>query len=230
MAENFHKGHRQRVKEKYLKDLSMKHFMDYEVLEFMLFYAYPMKDTKPIAKMLLNKYGTLHSLLNTDPKQMVKDGIVTENVAIYLSMFKTINKKACESLYDEDMVLNTFLKASNLMKSLMIEQSYESLYLVCLKKKKKVNAIEKINDGNYREVRTSVDYILKRALLSNAVFVIIGHNHPSGVCEPSANDYKFTKEIEHALKVINIRLLDHIIVSGDKSFSFAKNRCFEISS
>ena len=97
--DNPNKGHRQRVKERFLKEGNFDSFQDYEVLEMMLFYAYPMKDTKPIAKRLINLYGSLHNVLNTEPKQLVQEAGLTENVAILLAMFPQAMRKYTRSFY-----------------------------------------------------------------------------------------------------------------------------------
>ena len=227
--DNPNKGHRQRVKERFLNDGNFDSFQDYEVLEMMLFYAYPMKDTKPVAKRLINLYGSLHNVLNTDPKQLMQEAGLTENVAVYISMFPHVMRKYTKSFYQKGKVIDSFLKAVDLFSGLLKAQPYESFYLVSLDVAKKVIAIDRINDGNAVEVNLCYDNILKKALLNKASFVIIGHNHPSGFCEPSGSDYKITRDLNSGLELLNIKLMDHIIICGDKYYSFAKNRYFGMS-
>ena len=224
--ENPNKGHRQRVKERFLNDGNMDSFQDYEVLEMMLFYAYPMKDTKPIAKKLISMYGSLHNVLNTEPEQLVQEAKLTENVAIYISMFPSVMRRYTKSFYSKGKIIDCFSKAVDLFSGLLKAQPFESFYLVSLDIAKKVISIDRINDGNAVEVSLCCDNILKKALLNKASFVIIGHNHPSGFCEPSTEDYQITRALSDGLESLKIKLIDHIIICGDKNFSFAKNRYF----
>lgn len=227
--DNPNKGHRQRVKERFLKEGNFDSFQGYEVLEMMLFYAYPMKDTKPIAKRLISLYGSLHNVLNTEPKQLVQEAGLTENVAILLAMFPQVMRKYTRSFYEKGIVIDTLSKAVDLFSGLLKAQPFESFFLVSMDITKKVTAIDRINDGNAVEVSLCCDNILKKALLNKASFVIIGHNHPSGICEPSRNDYQITGTLHQGLEHLQIRLLDHIIICGDKNFSFAKNRYFGLN-
>lgn len=227
--DNLNKGHRQRVKERFLNEGNLDSFQDYEVLELLLFYAYPMKDTKPIAKRLINIFGSLHNVLNAEPDRLVQEAGLTENIAIYISMFPHIMRKYTKSFYCKGKIIDSVLKATDLFAGLLKAQPFESFYMVSLDIAKKVIAIDRINDGNAVEVSLCCDNILKKALLNKASFVIIGHNHPSGFCEPSSNDYKITGDLNNGLKLLNIKLMDHIIICGDKNYSFARNRYFGMS-
>ncbi|MDO5388594.1 MAG: JAB domain-containing protein [Clostridia bacterium] len=227
--ENPNKGHRQRVKERFLNEGNLDSFQDYEVLELILFYAYPMKDTKPIAKRLINMYGSLHNVLNTEPKQLMEEAKVTENIAVYISMFPHVMRRYTKSFYKKGQIVDCFSTAVNLFSGLLKAQPFESFYLVSLDIGKKIIAIDRINDGNAVEVALCYDNILKKALLNKASFAIIGHNHPSGFCEPSENDYKITGDINRGLELLGIKLLDHIIICGDKNYSFARNRFFGLN-
>lgn len=224
--ENLNKGHRQRVKDRFLLDGNFDSFQDYEVLEMILFYAYPMKDTKPIAKRLISLYGSLHNVFNAEVKQLMQDAGLTQNVAIYISMFPHVMRKYTKSFYEKGKIIDCFSKAVDLLSGLLKAQSYETFYLISLNIAKKVIAVDRINDGNAVEVALCCDNILKKALLNKASFVIIGHNHPSGFCEPSENDYALTGELKRGLEALNIKMMDHIIVCGSKNFSFAKNRYY----
>ncbi len=224
--ENINAGHRQRVRERYLAEGNFDSFKDYEVLEMLLFYAYPMRDTKPIAKKLIEIYGSLYNVLNADPRQLMQEAGLTQNAAIYLSMLPCVIKRSAASLYSKGKVVNSFLKAEELFAGLLRYQSYESFYMLSLDVNKRVIAVDRINDGNAVEVTFCYENILKKALLNNASFVIIGHNHPSGSCEPSTSDYNITSNLNSGLRQLNIKMLDHLIICDEKTFSFAKSNFF----
>ncbi len=227
--ENLNKGHRQRVKERYLNEGNMDSFQDYEVLEMMLFYAYPMKDTKPIAKKLINIFGSLHNVLNAEPAQLMEEAGLTQNVAIYISMFPNVMRQYTKSFYKKGIVIEKVYEAIDLFSGLLKAQANETFYMVSLNVARKVIAIDRIGDGSAEEVNLCIELILKKALLNNASFVIIGHNHPSGICEPSENDYAMTGEIKRGLESLGIKMIDHIIVCGNKNFSFSKCRYYGLT-
>lgn len=224
--DNTNRGHRQRVKQRFINDDNFDSFQDYEVLEMMLFYAYPMKDTKPVAKRLINIYGSLHNVLNTDPKQLMAEAGLTEHVAVYLYMFPHVFRRYTRSFYKKGKIIDSFLSALDLFSGLLKAQPYESFYMVSLDYGKKIISVDRINDGNAVEVDVCYEKILKKALLNNASFVIIGHNHPSGCTEPSDSDYKLTRDLYSGLELLNIKLMDHVIICGNKNYSFARNRYF----
>lgn len=227
--ENLNRGHRDRVKDRYLAEGNFDSFQDYEVLEMMLFYAYPMKDTKPIAKRLIQQYGSLHNVINTDPEQLMLEAGLTKNVAVYISIFPQVMKKYTKSFYSKGTVIDSYFAARDLLSGLLKAQNYETFYLISLDIAKKVISIDRMNDGNAVEVSVCSDNILKKALLNKASFVIIGHNHPSGICEPSENDYALTGKLKRNLEAMGIRMIDHIIICGNKNFSFARNKYYGLN-
>lgn len=227
--ENLNKGHRQRVKERYLSAGNLDSFQDYEVLEMMLFYVYPMKDTKPAAKRLINIFGSLHNVLNAEPEQLMKEAGLTLNAAVYISMFPHIMRQYTKSFYKKGVVVSDVYDAIDLFSGLLKAQSYESFYMVSLNAAHKVTSIDRIGDGTADEVTLSSEIILKRALLNNASFVIIGHNHPAGICEPSGSDYAMTGSLKKGFESIGVILIDHIIICGNKNYSFAKDKYFGLT-
>lgn len=224
--DNPNKGHRQRVKERYLANCNLDNFQDYEVLELMLFYAYPMKDTKPIAKKLISQFGSLHNLLSASPQQIVEESGLTENVAIFLTLFNNVSRQAIKNYYKKGKIINSMTDAMELLEGILSGQPYESFFMVSLNSSNKVLAVDRMSDGNKNSALVTIENVVKKALLHDASFVIIGHNHPSGYCEPSKDDYDFTYSVMKSLESVKITLKDHIIICGKKNFSFAKVRYF----
>ncbi len=225
-VKNLNSGHRGRVRKRFIKEGNLDSFQDYEILELMLFYAYPMKDTKAIAKRLLQQYNTLHNLLNSKPEELMIHGGLTENVAVYLSMMPYVARRYMESYYKKGTVINSFKAAAEYIKVLLKAQNYESMYLLSLDANKKLIASDRISSGSYDEVSVTVEPVLEKALLHKAKFVILAHNHPSGTCEPSEADYIATRTFTTKFETLGIRLLDHIIICGDKNYSFANEGYF----
>ena len=217
-------GHRQRVRERYIQAGNFDNFQDYEVLEMMLFYVYPRRDTKPIAKKLIMMYGSLSGVLNTEPERLMKEAGLTENVAVYLSMFPPVMRKHVDSFYRKGTVIDHFLPAYNALSQLLLAQKFESFYLMSLDINKKLISIDRMGDGNSTSVNITCDEVYKKAILNNASYVIIAHNHPGGTSEPSRSDMNLTEALNEGFSALGIRLMDHIIICGRQYFSFAKER------
>lgn len=219
-------GHRKRVKERYLQAGNFDNFQDYEVLEMMLFYVYPRRDTKPTAKKLIMMYGSLAGVLNTEPERLMKEAGLTENVAVYLSMFPPVMRKHVDSFYKKGTAIDHFLTAYKIFSQLMIAQKYESFYLMSLDINKRLISVDRMGDGNGTSVNINKDEVFKKAILNNASYAIIAHNHPGGTSEPSRSDMNLTEVLSEGFSALGIRLMDHIIICGREFFSFAKeNYC-----
>lgn len=103
------------------------------------------------------------------------------------------------------------------------EESEEYLYMVCMNTKNKIIGIFEVSHGNVNSSIVGVREVFQKALLANAVSIIVMHNHPSGDCTPSRQDIEITKRIAEAGKIIGVELLDHIII-GDKCYTSLKEK------
>lgn len=220
------KGHRERVRTRFIKEGSLDSFQDYEILELLLFYACPRRDTKSLAKSLLEQYQSINNLFNASPKELMEHGGLTENMAVYLSMMSHVARRFFSSYYDKGVVFNNFRTACEFLKKLLGAKNYESIYLLSLDINKKLVGVDKLMDGSVDEVNIPVEPVLEKALLHKAKFVILAHNHPSGLCEPSDEDCIATKVFKSKFDNLGIKMLDHIIICGEKNYSFEKKKLY----
>ncbi|MFH1714989.1 MAG: DNA repair protein RadC [Elusimicrobiota bacterium] len=216
-------GHRKRIKEKYLKK-GIAGWHDYEVLELLLTYAIPQKDTKPIAKRLLSKFKTFDSVLTADIKELQKVTGIAEHSAILLKLFKDIAEKFLEKRIIDVDILSSPNNVYDYLKIIMKGKKNEEFFVLFLDSKNHVIASEQLQTGTVNESVIYPRNIVERALLNHAVSVIIAHNHPSGLTEPSADDMKATEAVKQALKTVDISLIDHIIVGAGSYYSFMENK------
>lgn len=224
MGDNLHKGHRKRVKARFIKDGNLDSFEYHQILELLLFYAIPMKDTNEMAHKLLNEYGSFHNLLNASPEDLMKRCKVTESAAVLISMIPHLSRRYLNSAWDKNVRINSLNIASEYFNSLLAGEPYESFYMLCLDVNKRLIKAVKISEGNVGGAHIYIDKVVDWALLYKTSYVLIGHNHPSGTMKPSKSDVDATEKIKLALETINMLLLDHIIVCGRKNYSFAENR------
>lgn len=225
MAGSENNGHRKRLKERYAK-FGIDAFEEHETLELLLFYAYPRVDTNKIAHTFLNEYGSLANLCNAGIGDLVKRLDITENVAILITLLPAIYKKYSLS-FKNDTFFNTTSDVGKYAVNLFHDKIKECFYILCLDGKKRILNTCLISEGTVTETSIYTRNIVETALFNNAVNIVLVHNHPKGNAKPSKADINSTILIINALKYVTIRVLDHIIVSDNKYFSFCENKTID---
>ena len=207
------RGHRNRMRKRYI-DRGLDGFLeDYEVLELLLFYAIPYKDTKTTAKQLLAHFGSLHELLDASVPEIVEAG-VTENCAILLNMIPKLGQRYENSKAKSLTVNRSTADAGREACAWFKNRQEESVRMICLNASGKILKSSEIAKGDVNAVHFPIRKIVETAINSKAVSVILSHNHPGGTLTPSTEDLDATEATAKALETIGIRLLDHLIVSG----------------
>ena len=216
-------GHRKRIKTKYEKS-GLNEWLDYEVLELVLLYAIPRKDTKSIARKLLSRFKSINGVLDADNKDLQSINGISKHTALFLNLLKDISVLYMEKrmfgrdLLSSPQVVYDYLKVS--LKGLM-DEGFKMLFM---DSRNQLIAMETLKNGTVNQTIVFPRKIVERALYHHAVGVLIAHNHPSGSLEPSQEDQDVTKDIREALKTVDITLLDHIIIGGNEFFSFKENQ------
>jgi len=221
MDDKIHAGHRQRVKERFLKE-GLDAFEDHQVLELILFYCIPMKDTNELAHKMIKEFGTLAMLFEADPKDICRRCGVSENTAILISLIPSLARRYFKGKWGNKPVLNSSCKAGEYAISLFAGRTYEAFFVICLDSQNRVNHAALVHEGTINEAPVYPRLIVETALRYQANSVILAHNHPGGSLQPSNADINITKKISVALEAISINVVDHIIVAGDKYMSFAE--------
>ncbi len=222
---NKNAGHRDRVRKRYYEN-GINSLSEHEILELLLFYAIPMKDTKEKAKDLIEKMGGFSNVFDADIDELMKSGEVTFNIAVLIKLINDINKKYEESKYRKRVRINCTDDANKYIRSIIKYEAVENLIVVCLNNEREIIGHDIIARGTINEVVVYTREILQVAFKHKAVSLIIGHNHPSGNPLPSSEDIEMTNKIYKALAYSGVRLSDHIII-GDKEekyYSFYGNK------
>ena len=217
-----HEGHRERMKQRFLNE-GLDHFNQHQVLELLLFYTIPRRDTNPLAHKLLRRYGSLVGVLEAGYEELIKEEGVTQNTAIFLSMIPHLCRRYINDKQGAKPQLNSSAKAGEYAKSLFYGRLYEVFYVICLDSQNKVNHAALVHEGTIDSAPVYPRLIVETALRHKAAAIILAHNHPGGSLKPSAADLDATRKIRTACDAISIRVVDHIIVAGDEYFSFADN-------
>ena len=214
-------GHRKRAKEKFLKSLG-KELHDYEILEILFFGIFPRSDTKPLAKKLLAKFGSIASIINADIDQLQDVEGVGSGAAILIKIVAEIAHRILRSDTKSLPILDNWQLVFDYAKSRLAHLNYETFIVLFLNKKFELISDENLASGNHDSVQIDIKLLVKKSLLLNASSVVLMHNHPTSNVNPSTFDIKTTNEISAALKPLNIRIIDHLIVGKKDIFSFKK--------
>ena len=207
-----HTGHRERVRTRYMQE-GLDGFAPHEVLELILFYCIPHKNVNTLAHALIDTFGSLAAVFEASPRQLMKVKGIGEHSAILLSTVPSILKKYQESLINQKYTILTRNDAYRYCGRLFIGCKTEHFRLVALNAAMQVTGNTLLATGSLTEVPAYPRVVVEAALLLNAHSVILCHNHPSDVTEPSGSDIAITEKLARLLRDIHISLLDHIIVS-----------------
>ena len=225
-TKNNAKGHRERVRKKFLEN-GFNGLEDYEVLELLLFYVIPRKDTKAIAKELIKKFKTLANVLKADTLELKTINGLGDVAITFLKMMGALPEKIYEDKLKNQKLIkddkNKITDKEVLLKFLRNKIGYEDVekfYVIYLSSSNEVIAFEESSSGTLDRSSIYPREIYKRVIMENAKSIIIAHNHPSGNTCPSKCDIDITNEIAKGLKNFGALLLEHIIITRDSYFSF----------
>ena len=226
MNEKDSQGHRERIKEKFLKN-GIDGFAEYEILELLLTYCIPRKDTKPIAKELLNKFKSLDNIFKADfDKLSAIDGLGKNSIAFLKLIGDLPSIIYKDELKNKKLIDKETLKISNkdiLLKYLRNKIGYEEIekfYVLYLSSSNEVIEFEENSVGTLDRSSVYPREIYKKIINLNAKSVILAHNHPSDNITPSKCDIELTNEIAKGLKNFGALLIEHIIITKNSYFSF----------
>lgn len=219
MEKKLHEGHRKRVKTRYLTE-GIDEFEDYQVLEMLLFFCIPMKDTNELAHKMINEYGSLAGVFEADTKDICRKCGVSENTAILVSLIPSLSRRYLKGKWGDKPILNSSTKAGEYAIALFAGRTYEAFYVICLDSQNRVNYAGLLHEGTLNEVPVYPRLVVELVLRHQANSIILAHNHPGGSLNPSNDDIELTKKIKAALEPISVKVVDHIIAAGSKYMSF----------
>ncbi len=212
-------GHRQRLKERFLKGGSNA-LQDYELLELLLFQAIPRRDVKPLAKELLETFGSFGDVIDAPAERLKQFNGIGDSALIALKMIKAGASKMAQEQIINKPVLSRW---QTLLDYCRITQGYakhEVFRVLFLDRKNVLIADEVQQEGTVDHTPVYPREVIKRALELTASAIILVHNHPSGDPTPSRGDIDMTKEIIDAGKKLSITVHDHIIIGKKGHTSF----------
>lgn len=216
-----HDGHRQRVKSRF-KEVGESAFDDHNLLELLLFYAVPRRDTNELAHNLINRFGSYSGVLEASVDELMTVDGIGESAAVLIKLVPEMNKRYMQRNTPSEKVINSIEAAGEYFVAKYAYETVEVAYAMFLDTKNHVLSCRAISRGVVNGTNISIRAIAEQALACKATSVIFAHNHPDGIPTPSVEDELTTQKIKVALSTVGIRLADHIIVAGNQFVSLAE--------
>jgi len=211
-------GHRERLLEKYA-ERGLSAFSDYEILEFLLTFALPRIDTKPLAKTLINRYGTVSAVINAPLDELRNIKGLGQRSAALLTLVKDVMAYSLRERVIDKPVITQRGDVENYLRSRLSERRDERVIALYLDNGNRVLGDEIVAEGTVNRCVIFPRKVMEGAMRHSAAAFILVHNHPGGTAAASEEDWKTTERLYNAGKQIDIPMLDHIIISKDKAVS-----------
>ncbi len=212
-------GHRQRLRDRFMQG-GADAMPDYELLEMVLFRVIERRDTKPIAKSLLKKFGTFAEVLNAPDSRLREVKGVGTAVIIELKLIKAAALRLMQTRILEKPVLSSWTEVLDYCHAAMANEEKEQFRILFLDKKNRLIEDEVQSQGTVDHTPVYLREVMKRALELSASALLLVHNHPSGDPHPSRADIDMTRRIMTAAEPFGIVVHDHIVVGREGHASF----------
>jgi DNA repair protein RadC len=215
-------GHRQRMKAKLRQ--SPESLEDYEILELLLGYPLTRRDTKPIAKELLGRCGTLKAILDAPSADYEDISGIGPGVADFFTVLREFLSRYVESDVRTRETLCTPENVVKMARHRLGRLMHEEVWIAYVDNRNRLISWEKASRGTINGVSIHPRDIMETALARKAAGFIIVHNHPGGNAQPSEMDRAFTTQVERAANALFLRFLDHIVVSDSEAYSIMNSQ------
>ena len=222
---SIHDGHRQRLKNRFRRE-GLDRFDEIQVLELLLFYAIPQKDTNPLAHALLDHFGSLPQVLEAPAEELEKVPGVGNNVSTLLNLTTALSRYYMVKRAEQSTILTSSDQCGEYLMPFFVGRRNETVMLLCMDAKCKVLGCKEVGEGSVNSASVPIRRIVELALGMNATTVVLAHNHPSGVAVPSGEDVQTTRRLAAALDAVDITLADHIVVADDDFVSMVQSRMY----
>lgn len=210
-----HEGHRNRLKDRFLKE-GLDGFEPHNVLELLLFYSIPQKDTNEIAHMLINKFGSVSDVFDADVQALMSVPGIKSHSAVLLKLIPEIARYYYEAADEKHDQYDNVDKIGKMLVNKYVGITTETVFLLLFDNKYKLIDCIKAHEGSVNSVQITPRKLIEHAIFKRASMAVLAHNHPGGVPIPSSEDINTTCVLKSAFDLVGITLLEHILVAQNK--------------
>jgi DNA repair protein RadC len=215
-------GHRERIRRKFARN-GLDAFLEHEILEMLLTYVLPRRDTKPLAWALLKRFGAFSKVLEAPEEKLTEVEGIGPSAAQFIVFVRALFTKYARTQIQTPIGLSSPEKVLAYCKMSMRGKEEEFLEIIFLSIRNTVLDTQVVASGLIDRVVISPRKIVEYALSAKAAAMILVHNHPSGDARPSESDILFTQEVIQAARLFHIAVHDHIIIGKNSHFSLHQN-------
>lgn len=209
-APHYH-GHRERLRARFAQ-AGADALPDYELLELVLFRAIPRRDVKPLAKALIDRFGSFAEVVSAEPARLAEVEGVSPGVIVDLKLTEAAGRRLARGAVQERSLLSSWSAVLDYCRTTMAFSAREEFRILFLDKRNHLIADEVQGRGTVDHTPVYPREVARRALELSATAIILAHNHPSGDPSPSAADVRMTREVVNVLDPLGIIVHDHIIL------------------
>lgn len=219
---SYAQGHRARLRARYRMNGEAA-LQDYELLELLLTFAIPRRDTKLLAKKLLERFGTLARVFEAEPSALEEIDGIGPQAAILISLIRPLAARFLTEPPSAKTVLRSTGDAATYFQAKLKGLKEEEVHVAFVNAKNAVTATECLQRGTVDQSVVYVRKVIERALAHKASGFFVIHNHPSGDPAPSDHDRELTRTLQAAATTVGVRFLDHLIIGEATPYSFKAN-------
>ena len=214
-----HEGHRERLRRRFEQE-GLSGFAPHEALELLLTYAIPRVDTNGLAHALIRRFGSLGAVLEASKADLTQVKGIGPRAADLLALMVPLLRMYEQEKLKPRLNLSSYSSLTAYCRTLFLGVGVEQFYVLSLDAKLNLLSASRLFQGTPSEVSVQPRAVVQELIRHNAMGAVLCHNHPSGSLVPSPEDVHITREIQHILESMGMRLYDHILISGQKDYSF----------
>lgn len=218
-----HAGHRKRIRRRFQQS-GMEDFAPHESLELALSFVIPRVDVNRTAHALLNRFGSVSAVLDATEEELCDVEGVGPQTALYLRMLPSLFRLYAMDKCTPNETYDTVAKLGKYLHALYVGVTVERVYILLFNNGMGLMECCHLGDGTVNSSPVTVRRIAELALTKKASCVVLAHNHPRGLAIPSASDLEVTRNVDTALEIIGVPLLEHIIVTENNHAPILRNQ------
>jgi len=218
MQENNTKGHRERLLNRFNKS-GLNGLHEYEIVELLCMLLIPRRDVKPLAKKLCADFGSINELINAEQSKLISYAGLTERNTVYLSFLKELMAYCLKERFSEETFITSRADVESYLKFHLGHRKDEYLAVLFLDTANRILSFDIMAEGTVNQCVVYPRAICEKALEKKASALILIHNHPAQTPQASKPDWLITEKVRKACSVLEIQLVDHLIVTREKTIS-----------
>ncbi len=213
-------GHRQRLRQRFLKS-GLAGFHDYEIVELLLTLGQPYRDMKSASKEAIDRFGTLRGVLEAPAEELCRINGIGPINSLSIRLVQEVAREFLKQGLVKKPVADSAQEIFDYLYHSMRDLKYEVFKVLYLNSQNQIIEAEDLFEGTVDASVVWTREVVAKALKHSATALVFVHNHPSGNPEPSDSDRDVTRDLVYAGRIMQIKVLDHIVIGENRYFSFA---------